>query len=359
MIVCHLTTAHDVFDIRIFQKECKSLTKKYEVHLVCKYNKDECVDNIYIHGVRCENTNRYLRMTKVVYLVLKKALEIDAEVYHFHDPELIPVGIYLLYKNKKVIYDVHEDYPAAILSKTWIPSIFRKTVSKIFKKIEEIVCPQFNNVITVHEDIAVRLKSYKKNVTVLHNYPLSGISSENIKKISEFVWLGGLSNIRGKKQIVEVFSTGKAKLNIIGKIEGGLNNNNNINVCGSFPVSEAYNKAEKYFAGLVTYLPEPNHVNALPNKLFEYMALGIAVIASDFPKWRKIIETAQCGILVDPENITSFKNAIKCMKENYQETIKMGENGRKAIRDHYRWEVEEQKLLEVYRELEYFEGVNK
>ena len=99
---------------------------------------------------------------------------------------------------------------------------------------------------------------------------------------------------------------------------------------------------------MLLYLPTRPHVDALPTKLFEYMGAGLPVIASDFPLWRGIVDGQQCGILVDPTSRVEIAKAVDWMYENPEDARKMGENGRRAIRDHLNWESESTKLRQVY-----------
>ena len=104
-------------------------------------------------------------------------------------------------------------------------------------------------------------------------------------------------------------------------------------------------------AGLVTLHPIINYIDALPVKMFEYMAAGIPVIASNFPLWREIIEGNKCGLCVDPMNSKEIGKAIKYLKDNPKEAEDMGKNGRKAVEDKYNWPLEEKKLLDLYKRL--------
>jgi hypothetical protein len=104
--------------------------------------------------------------------------------------------------------------------------------------------------------------------------------------------------------------------------------------------------------GLVTLFPTPNYVDALPVKLFEYMAAGIPVIASDFPLWRQIVEEAQCGLLVDPQDATAIAHAINHLLTHDDEARQMGLNGQQAVLNRYHWDFEAQKLLALYRQLD-------
>lgn len=349
--ICHLSSVHTTFDTRIFHKECVSLTKKYEVHLVIPAERDEVVNKVIIHHIDSRKTSRLKRMTSRVWQVYKKAVDINAELYHFHDPELIPVGLFLKLKGKKVIYDVHEDYPGSILSKYWIKKPLRKIVSKLFNVFEKNGCKNFDYVIVVHNDLKDKFLNYNANIEIIYNYPIFK-SDINIskEKIVAFVWLGGFTKIRGSEQVLNAFEKLGLKLNLIGKIPEN-NKSNSLNCLGEYGYVDAMNLASNFFAGLVTYLPEPNHVNALPNKLFEYMYLGIAVIASDFPKWRKIVNDAECGFLIDPFNINMLVERLMWMKNHPKEVQIMGNNGRKAVLEKYNWDLEEKKLLRLYNEV--------
>ena len=113
-------------------------------------------------------------------------------------------------------------------------------------------------------------------------------------------------------------------------------------------VKELLNSAR---AGLVLLHPRINYVDALPIKLFEYMAVGIPVIASDFPLWRTIVDGANCGILVDPMKPEQIAKAIDWLLDNPREARKMGERGRRAVLERYNWSLEEKKLIELYDKL--------
>ncbi|MCM8808341.1 MAG: glycosyltransferase, partial [Candidatus Omnitrophica bacterium] len=103
--------------------------------------------------------------------------------------------------------------------------------------------------------------------------------------------------------------------------------------------------------GMVLFLPEPNHVNAQPNKIFEYMSAGLPVISSDFPLWKEVIEGNKCGICVNPLNPEEIAEAIKYLVNNPDKAKEMGENGRRAVLEKYNWDIESKKLIEIYENL--------
>ena len=125
----------------------------------------------------------------------------------------------------------------------------------------------------------------------------------------------------------------------------------NVNEYGFLDRLGVRNILARSAAGVVTFYPLPNHVDAQPNKMFEYMSAGIPVIASHFPLWREIIEDNQCGLLVDPLNPEAIANAIDYLINNPQEARSMGQNGRRAVEEKYNWTIEQQKLLEFYQRI--------
>jgi glycosyltransferase involved in cell wall biosynthesis len=104
-------------------------------------------------------------------------------------------------------------------------------------------------------------------------------------------------------------------------------------------------------AGIVTFHPLPNHIDAQPNKMFEYMSAGLPIITSNFPLWKEIVEGNSCGICVNPLDPEEIGKAIEYIISHSNEAEKMGQNGKKAVLEKYNWQVEEKKLFEVYEEL--------
>ena len=153
--ICFLTSVHPAFDARIFYKEAKTLAKAgYSVTLIAQHSKDEIVDGVRIIALP-KPRNRLFRIFGTTWRMFRLALKQTADVYHFHDPELIPVGIVLRLLGKKVIYDVHEDVPQQILCKEWIGSTWiKKCVASIVHIIEQIGVAVFTRVVAATPDIA-------------------------------------------------------------------------------------------------------------------------------------------------------------------------------------------------------------
>ena len=352
--ICHMTSVHAPDDDRIAHKECVSLVNAgYEVSLVYLGTCREKVDE-RIHYVCAgeQSVGRLCRMSAGVWKVFWAAWHLHADVYHFHDPELILAGIVLRLSGKKVIYDVHEDVPKQIMSKEWIPKRLRKGISMMVALLERVAIPSFNGIVVVHEDLLKRISKYHSRVVVIHNYPIYLYEDLPSTRKMEFVWLGGLGRIRGDKELNQAFQE-EGTLHIIGDVENKeiFTGNNHVILEGSFSMRDAQIRASKFFCGLVTFLPVPNHIHAIPIKMFEYMSLGMAVIASDFPLWREIIGKIGCGILVNPQEPNEIVNAVRWMQAHPQEARKMGDRGLEAVKGDYNWKHEERILLDFYQEI--------
>lgn len=376
MKVCHLTSVHSMNDTRIFIKECQSLVHSgYDVTYIVPNTESKTVSGVRIIGVQSDAKGQLGRMRKTTQKVFEKALEVNADVYHFHDPELMPIGLKLKSRGKKVIYDVHEDVPEQVLSKQWIPKPLRKLVSILVKRYEGYVSAKLDAVVCATPTIASRFKNYNKSTVTLHNYPLlNELASDNIDREHgnrSALYIGGIYVLRGIREMVraieKVNESTECRFVLAGefapksleeevKAMPGFRYTDYLGFLDRANVKRILTEAGM---GLVLLHPEPRFIVSLPIKMFEYMSAGVPVIASNFPLWKDIVEKNKCGLCVDPLNVEEIANAMKWIIENPEEAKQMGENGRRAVEEIYNWESESEKLINLYQTLSETKAVSE
>ena len=365
--VCHLSSAHVGLDVRIFHKECVSLAAAgYETHLViCASSRD--VELAETEGVKLHAltpaTGRLSRMFKQSWRCYRTGRNIDAEVYHFHDPELIPYGVLLRIAGKKVVYDVHEDLPRDILSKDWIPLSIRRAVSAGAEALEHLSSRVFFSVVTATPFIAARFRRVNPTSLDVNNYPVYSqfAAVPWSSRHSEICYVGNIGSVRGIRELIEAMGMleSDVRLQLCGRF-GEPDVERQVKLLSGWQLVDehgfldrtgVHRILERTMVGIVTLHPLVNYIDALPVKMFEYMAAGIPVIASDFPKWREIIQSSGCGICVDPLRPEEIAHAIDYLVTHPEEARRMGENGRRAVLERYNWQIEENKLRTFYREV--------
>ena len=356
MKVCHFTSAHETTDDRIFLKECQSLQNAgHDIFLV---GRGESREYSGIHIVGCGEPkgrmNRFIFFSKKIY---RKALELKCEIYHFHDPELLKYALGLKKRGKRVIFDSHEDVPAQILDKTWIPGIFRNLVAKIYKKYETRVVGKLDAVVAATPYIAEKFRGRAKKVEIVNNYPRLDDIMFHLEPFQDrepvVCYVGGVSEARGEKTMLEAMKKVEGKLIIAGKHEkASIEDGGTVEYMGQIDrktVNQVYGQA---VAGLVVLKPCNNYINSQPIKMYEYMAAGLPVIYSNFPAWEKIMEKTGAGISVDPEKPKEVAEAIQYLFQNLDVAQEMGRKGRQAVEQKFSWDMEEKKLCQLYSELE-------
>lgn len=367
--IIHLTTVHLRTDIRIFIKEARTIASNsiYNVLLMVadgKGNVDEEQGKVSIHDLGDLGKGRLMRMLRGPWRAFLAISKIKPAVVHFHDPELIPLGLLLKLVGLSVIYDVHEDMPEQILSKEYIPRIIRVQISKLVDLMEKKISTKFDAIICATDIIRdkFRLKHAKHAFTVW-NYPLISEMPYDVipwnKRKKSVCYIGSISEIRGIYTMVK----GVDKTSVTLMLGGSFSSQSLLNKVSNMPGwakthylgylnrREVINILGLCRAGLHLVYPLRRHLEGIPTKMFEYMASGIPVIVTNSPYWEPIVHGYNCGLLVDVMSNGQVAEAIEWIIEHPREAEQMGLNGRRAIKEKYNWESEEKKLLSIYHKL--------
>ncbi|MAZ36468.1 MAG: hypothetical protein CL842_03335 [Crocinitomicaceae bacterium] len=367
MKVVHISTVHPTFDGRIFHKECVSLARAgYDVHLIVQHDKDETVNGVQIHHLPAFSgrVNRIIDGNKLAY---QKAIELDGDVYHFHDPELMPVGLKLKKRGYKVIFDMHELVGLMIRSKEWIPKPLRWLMEKTYAQFELRAFKNFDKIIVVTEKMVsdytdIVYSKYKSKVEIVRNYSLVGnIKDTSPKQIDKdgktvFIYVGGLTRERGILQLVKsIQKFEKGKLWLLGKWESSdfekecfaADESNRMTYFGLLPMPEVYQYIQASDVGLTVLNPTVNHLASLPVKAFEYMAATKPQIMSNFPFWVRSFDG--CAIFIEPDNGKQLEDAFEQMIENPELRESIGNKSFQMVTEQFSWEAESKKLISIYK----------
>lgn len=366
--VCHLTSCHSAYDMRILHKECVSLARAgYEVTCIGLAERDDEMEGVKILALskprRIFGRLTFDLLTRTAMKVLFMGARQRADIYHFHDPHLIPVGLILKCFGKAVIYDVHEYEPGRISG-----GIRNRRIQRFVASIIDIgqclVGRVFDGVVAANPSIHTQFRERTVSAIVINNYPLLHEIATETRSAEPHceplvAYIGFISKARGIIELIQALEHTDAGLLL----------------CGTFGTEQLRMECEslagwrkvQYFgqvdratmaavlgraqAGLVPFLAHPNHFEARPNKIFEYMSVGLPVIASDFPDWRTLIEAPGCGFCVNPNDPVSIGKTIQKVTADRRMGREMGERGRKRVVTKYNWGVEEKELLALYSAL--------
>ncbi len=366
--ICIITTAHPPFDSRIFYKQAKTLVQAgYDVVLIAQHEKDEIFDGVKIIALP-KPRNRFTRMFGLTWRAFRSALRQRADVYHFHDPEFLPLGVLLkLVTGGRVIYDVHEDYPQAILSRHWLLTPLRKPIARLFDALEKRCAKRFDYVITATDHIRGRLKG--TNASSIRNYPFGDDLTFEVCKREKsqdsyiLIYAGSLSEEYGVKEMVQALECIDADRNVVLRLLGKFDNEKfkrqlydmpgftKVEYLGWHNKDEVMKNMSEADIGLVYDHPLPRFKVGISTKLLEYMSVGLPVITPNYPFWKEIVEGNDCGLTVSPLDARKLARAIEYLLAHLEEAHRMGENGRRAVQGRYNWETEGGKLLDIYSRL--------
>jgi len=363
--VCHITSVHPSNDIRIFVKQCSTLViKGVKVTLLATHDKDEIVNGVAIKALP-KRSSAFTRILLNLPLILFYTWKEKFDIYHAHDPELIPVLFMLKVIGRTVVYDMHENFPKQLESKK-LSSKLKAVIGFIWPKFEYMALRKMGVVFaeTSYKDDYVYVKSY---VDVLNMPLVDDLRELEAVKHSRFTlgYVGGVSEDRYCVKILEALIKLQNNGVDIGfecvgpinckatklKINRLCSKLSNVHFYGSLPPHDAWKKMIKCHVGIAVLMPKPNYVRSYPTKLFEYLAMGMPVITSNFELYKPIVAANKVGICVDPLKPEEFELAIREFLGSKELLNVMSINTKRRFEADYNWDNELKKLLTFYNEI--------
>lgn len=367
--VVHITTVHNPFDVRIFHKQCVSLAEAgYDVTLIQRGDRAEEVDGVRILPIPSFRS-RMERMTVGVWRATRGARAIDAEIVHIHDPELIWGAVWLKLRGARVIFDVHENLHFDIAAKQWVPTLLKRPLGWMTQLLERLAARLFDHVSAATDGIAVRFPSTK--TSVIRNAPRTELFDQcpgppMAVRAPNMVYIGGLGG-GGDVKGIELMLAALAALPADSRVRlllGGREpepgfvdrlkrrpGGDRIDFLGwvdQARIPEVYNQA---IGAFVLYPPMPNNVESEPVKLFESMAAGVPVIVSNFPLFCEYMRRWDCGVAAKAEDAAAIAQIIHRWELDRLEAQRLGDNGRRAIREERSWAAMSRELIAIYDRL--------
>jgi glycosyltransferase involved in cell wall biosynthesis len=287
-------------------------------------------------------------------------------VYHFHEPELIPIGLLLRCLGKRVIYDVHEDLPSDILYKKWIPRGLRRPLSLGAGVLEWVAGRTLSGVVAATPMIARRFPPERS--VLIQNFASKSefaVDSEvPCSKRRAVAYVGGITAVRCAIEMVEAIArvecfpdvrlvvAGLAESPSLLKEMSARPGWSRVDYHGQLDRAGVRRLLTQARVGLVLFHTQ-SYIDSQPQptKLFEYMAAGIPVIAADLPNFRRIVEGNFCGLCVPSRDVAAVASAIEWIFEHPAEANEMGRRGRELFLHSLNWECEEPKLLRFYQRI--------
>jgi len=368
MRVCHITSLHPPLDVRIFHKECVTLSQAgHDVTLLAQADwRERVVNGVRIIGLPMI-TKRYQR-PRVWHRIVREVNRQKPDLVHFHDPELLLVAPLL--RPARLIYDCQEPFAETVLVRRWIPRPLRHPASRLVAILEPLLARWTDAVVVTEDSHIDRFREGSKPVIVLYNYPLlSNLDFVSCSNGRTLLHVGVLSEGRGSTTMIGAMSLlvrrmAGARLLLVGSFDSpedevevrrliadhGLEHA--VELVGWVPFSDLPGWFAQADVGLVPWqsaerFPPP----IIPTKMFEYMGSGLPVVASNRPEIARFMDGLDCGLLVEPGDPQGFAEAIEYLLTHPAAAKEMGVRGRRAVEGTYHWGSEGEKLRALYRQM--------
>lgn len=346
------STVHLYDDPRVVHRQAMSLAKEFNVTIFCcaPFREKIVNENLKIIGIPVW-TRKVERMGNIFRLFLKLIREDAADIYIFHDTMgILLIPFIKVIKKGKIIFDIHENFHGFLREKDWIPKYFRNFLANGYILTEKIIFKFTDMLWFAVPDIAEHYTDFRKikklvvrNIPSLNTFRSSNDWGTEIR--NQFIFVGGMDGDRSILEIIHAFSIFSKQYEDYQLILAGpffevnyekqvkelialLKLEEKVQLLGRVPYEEVPRLIAQSKVGLSLHQPTYNFLRAQPLKLFEYLAMGIPAIASNFTNNRKVVEPADCGKCVDPNNIDEISEAMKYLVADEKRAGRWDQMGR-------------------------------
>ena len=359
--ICHLTVAHKADDVRIFTKQCVSLSKikDFKVFL-CSPGVLPLGSNVVHFKIPEPNSSRIKRIIKSQLIALNTISRIKADVWHIHDPELLPVASLLILMKKRVIWDSHENYHnqfnLRVNYRDYIPKYIKGGVNLVVRFFLKFVDKNAHGVVCATQLIAEKYSNPNRvivgNEAILGEFKLCKPQYGN----SRVIFIGSPNLQSCYKEVVDAIARIPELKLVVGSKYFNENLleysrevlNSRFEYKGWLARNELVDEISKSSIGLVTYGYNLNHQDNKPNKFFEFCAAGLPIVATPTPFMNDLISSSQAGVLSMDFTSSSIEKALIELVTSENKWLDHSKSGKSWSARHGDWLKSESELLKLY-----------
>ncbi len=368
--VAHVSTVHRSDDPRILRKECQTLAEAgYRVTFIGQGQPPIDPGDVAFLSIG-EVEHRLARIVLMPWRVVRAVWRIRPDLVHLHDPELLVVGALFRVLGMRVVYDAHEDLPSQVAYKPYLPRWTRPLIAQATRIGILVAGRMVNGVVAATPPIARRFPADR--TVVVQNFPLRREFADvapmpYADRPMTVAYVGRVTEAVGGLVMADAVRELRHRPHLRVVIAGPMDAAVSAAVAPRFrpagtggPALEAPGWLDRTEVvdllgttrvGLVVFQPVENYIDAQPTKLFEYLASGVPVVASDFPVWRDIVGAVDAGLLVDPTDPAAVSAAIDTLLDDPERAGAMGQRGRAAVLERYMWDEQGARLVALYQRL--------
>ena len=366
--LCHFSTAHTQLKSRSFHRECLPLASAgMNVRYVTPADIQGRRNGVDF--VTLQRTQSRMRSLLAPAPLIRVLLAQNANLYHFQDPELLPLALALkLIFHKRIVYDAYEDFPSMALNKSSFPPVLRLLAAKTVAALEHLGAYCFDGVMTA-DPLTLRRFAHtgKSRKLVFFNFPNLDLFPPPRPKTKQFdvVYRGGLSARTGVLVLLEAMRLladggNPARLLLIGYFDDvvfeselrkrirHLGLSANVELRGRMEHEDMAEALSQARVGVSPLQDIPKFRLNIPVKIFEYWACGLPVVASDLPPIRPFFRNVGGGFLYKPTDAAELAQSIRWLLDHSDTATRMGRNGRSAIVRRFNNHNEIHKLREFF-----------